>query len=248
MRALLVAALAAALAVPAVAIADRGPSDNSARAALDVAKKQKRAKAKPRNARRTTPRLVRSTFDDEREVRGRIVSLAPLRVGSLTCMVHAGLSLAGFRVGDFVEATCHLVRGQWILRRLKHEDDDERGVDDDERELKGRIASLAPLTVGSLTCVVPAGVSLARFRVGDFVEITCDRIRGQWVLRKLEHEDRNDDDNDNSGPGSSRDHDDDGDHSGPGGGDDDDDNSGRGGSGDDDDDNSGSGSSSDSDG
>ena len=242
MRALLLVTLAVVLAVPAVAIADRGSSDGTTRASLQGAKSQHRAKAKLRKAKRQKARLARSSsVDDEREVKGRIASLSPLRVGSLTCAVPAGMSTAAFEVGDFVEITCDLVRGQWVLRKLKLEDDNV--AQDDERELKGRIVSLAPLTVGSLTCVVPTGVSLASFKVGDFVEITCDLVRGQWVLRKLEHEDRDDDvnagddDNDHSGPG--RGGDDHHDNSGPGSGgdDDDDDNSGHGGG----DDSSGSG-------
>ena len=66
---------------------------------------------------------------------------------------------------------------------------------DDEVELKGTIESLSPLTVSSrtrsATCTVPAGVTLAGFAVGDFVEITCDLIGGSWVLRVLKHEDEN---------------------------------------------------------
>ncbi len=67
------------------------------------------------------------------------------------------------------------------------DDDDDNEVDDDEVEIKGTITSLAPLTVRSttrtVTCVVPAGTSLAGFAIGDFVEITCDlrggRVRAQ---------------------------------------------------------------------
>jgi hypothetical protein len=241
MRAFLLAVLAVALAVPAVAIADRG-SDDRPRTSYQASKSAKQKRASLRKAKRSSPRVIRAT-DDEREVKGRIVSLAPLRVGTLTCVVPSSLSVSAFRVGDFVEVTCDLVRGQWVLRKLKLEDDNEVG--DDERELTARIVSILPLTVGSLTCVVPTGVSLAGFRVGDLVEITCDRIRGQWLLRTLEHEDRDDEDrvgrNDNSGPGNGDDDDDDGGNSGPGHGDDDrDDNSGPGNGGDDDDD-SGSG-------
>jgi len=81
----------------------------------------------------------------------------------------------------------------------------------------------------SATCAVPAGMSLAGFAVGDFVEITCDRIGDSWVLRKLKHEDLADVDDDDDDEDEDED-----DHSGSGGGDDDD-SSGHG-SGDDDDD------------
>jgi hypothetical protein len=228
MRAFLLPVLAVVLAVPAVAIADRGSSDDASPTtrAVEGVEEQHR-KARPR----ISSRLVRST-DDEREVRGRIVSLAPLRVGPLTCVVPPSVSVAAFRTGDFVEVTCDLVRGQWVLRKLKLEDDE---FEDDERELTARIVSLSPFTVGSLTCVVPVRISLAGFRVGDLVEITCDRIRGRWVLRKVKHEDRDEDDrvgrNDNSGPGNGDDRDDGSSGHGSGDDDDDDDDAGSGGSG-----------------
>jgi hypothetical protein len=244
MRALLVATLAVVLAVPAVAIADRGSSDGGARTTVRTATKQQRAKAKLRKAKRQKSRASRtSSIGDERELKGRIASLSPLRVGSLTCTVPAGMSLSAFEVGDFVEITCDRLGGEWVLRKLHLEDDDE--LEDDEREITGRIVSLTPLTVGSLTCTVPSRITLASFAVGDLVEITCDRIQGQWVLRKLEHEDRADDLN-----AQSDDHDDHDDHSGRGRGNDEDehDNSGPGNGGDDrsghggsGDDNSGSG-------
>jgi hypothetical protein len=118
--------------------------------------------------------------------------------------------------------------------------------EDDEVEIKGKLTSLAPLTVTSatrsVTCSVPSAGLLAGFVVGDFVEITCDLVGGSWVLRELEHEDMADDDDDSSSGNASGDDDDgeDDDHSGPGGGDDDDDDdddsSGPGPGGDDDDD------------
>jgi hypothetical protein len=118
--------------------------------------------------------------------------------------------------------------------------------EDDEVEIKGKLTSLAPLTVTSatrsVTCSVPSAGLLAGFVVGDFVEITCDLVGGSWVLRELEHEDMADDDDDSSSGNASRDDDDgeDADRSGPGGGDDDDDDdddsSGPGPGGDDDDD------------
>lgn len=118
-------------------------------------------------------------------------------------------------------------------------------AEDDEVEIKGKLTSLAPLTVTSatrsVTCSVPSAGLLAGFVVGDFVEITCDLVGGSWVLRELEHEDTADDDDDSSSGNASGEDDDgeDDDHSGPGGGDDDDDDdddsSGPGPGGDDDD-------------
>lgn len=66
---------------------------------------------------------------DEVEVKGTLVSLSPLRVGSTTCAVPAGVTLTGFAVGDFVEVTCDLVGGVWTLRKLKHEDDNDDNGD-----------------------------------------------------------------------------------------------------------------------
>lgn len=109
---------------------------------------------------------------------------------------------------------------------------------DDEVELKGTIKSLSPLTVASrtrsVTCTVPAGVSLAGFAVDDFVEITCDLIGGSWVLRVLKHEDDDEEDEDQPGDDDDGEDDDDDndDNSGHGGADDD--NSGPGGGGHDD--------------
>lgn len=110
-------------------------------------------------------------------------------------------------------------------------DDDEQG--DDEAEIKGKLTSLAPLTVTSstrsLTCSVPSGGVPTGFAVGDFVEITCDRIGGSWMLRKLKHEDgavdaddddQNDDDHNGAG-GDDEDEDDSRGSSGSGGDDDD---------------------------
>jgi hypothetical protein len=97
--------------------------------------------------------------------------------------------------------------------------DNDDAVPDDELEVRGLIASLSPLTVGSATCAVPAGFSLAGFAVGELVEMTCDRVAGQWVLRKLESEDEDDNEDLNDVA----------DHSGPGGGDHGDDGRGHGG-------------------
>ena len=226
MRMLLLALLAVALAVPAGAVADRGSTGRHstttvAKSKATVKAEKPRLKARRHHPARTTI-VVRKAVVDEREVKGPIVSLSPLTVGSLTCTVPVGTSLAGFRIGDVAEITCDLVQGHFVLRKI-HVGDDLVEDRDDEREVKGRIVSLSPLTVGTLTCALPAGVSLARFQLGEFVEITCDLVDGQWVLRKLEPED-DDDDVSHSGPGRGDDdtgHQSGGDHdnSGPGGGD-----------------------------
>jgi hypothetical protein len=114
-------------------------------------------------------------------------------------------------------------------------------ADDDEVEIKGKLTSLSPLTVESakrsVTCKVPTSGALAGFAVGDLVEMTCDRVAGALVVRKLKHEDTKDDvagpgvcddDHDHSSPGGVNNDDDDNDHGGPGGDDDDDDEGGPG--------------------
>jgi len=118
-----------------------------------------------------------------------------------------------------------LARGVTILqtslptvRDDDEDDEDVEDVEDDEVEVKGRLTSLAPPTVGDVSCVVPAGVSIAGFAVGDFVELTCDRIGGVLTLRELESEDDVGvvgEDDDHHGDDH---HGGDGDNSGPGGG------------------------------
>lgn len=172
-----------------------------------------------------------------------------VRASRLAVALRVPGSLERIRVGQRVELRGSTLRahgrGSRVLARgvtiassrplgstpSPNRDDDE--ADDDEVEIKGKITSLAPLTVRSatrsITCVVPAGKSLAGFATGDFVEITCDLKAGVWVLRKLEHEDDDDradrdddDDDDRSGHGDDDDDDDHDDNSGPGGGDHDD--------------------------
>lgn len=154
-------------------------------------------------------------------------SLARIRVGQRVELRNTTLRRHGR--GSRVLARGVLIVGAQIVVRPAPPDE----PDDDERELRGRIASLSPLTVAGLTCAVPAGVSLAGFRVGDVVEITCDLLRGVWTLRKIHLEDddevrdRDDDRDHDDRHGGDDDDDDHGGHSGPGGGDDD--NSGPGG-------------------
>ena len=74
--------------------------------------------------------------DDEVEIEGTLVSLSPLTVRSATrtvaCAVPSGVSLAGFGIGDFVEITCDLQGGAFVLRVLKHEDEDRADREDDD--------------------------------------------------------------------------------------------------------------------
>ena len=151
-------------------------------------------------------------------------------------------SLAAIRIGQRVKLRDTTLRrhgrGSQVLARgvlivsaqtIDRAPDDDK-PDDDERERRGRITSLSPLTVAGLTCAAPARATLTGFRVGDFVEVTCDLIGGVWTLRKIQLEDadevRDEDDATTEDHGDRRDgHDDDDDdhggNSGPGGGDDD---------------------------
>ncbi len=64
------------------------------------------------------------------EIKGTLSSLSPPTVTSgsvsASCALPAGQTLAGFAVGEFVEMKCVLRLGVWMLRDLRHEDDDGR--------------------------------------------------------------------------------------------------------------------------
>ena len=128
-----------------------------------------------------------------------------------------GTTLRLHRHGSRVLARGVTVR-QTTMPAARDDDeaDDDEDVEDDEVEVKGALTSLAPPTVGGISCAVPAGLSLTGFAVGDVVELTCDRVGGVLTLRKIESEDEagavgEDDDHHGDDNG-------DGDNSGPGGG------------------------------
>jgi hypothetical protein len=175
-------------------------------------KASKQAAARQRSAGKAASSASTS---GEREAKGPLVlGTGTVSVGTLECAVPAGTSLAGFAAGDMVELECTLVGGVLTLSKLSLEDD---ANGQGESEVKGVITALAAgsITVGSTTCAVPAGVSLAGFTVGAFVEMECDLVGGVPTLSKLKLED------DESATG-------DDDDSGSGSADDDDDNSGSG--------------------
>ncbi|MCS7006921.1 MAG: hypothetical protein NZL88_05140, partial [Gaiellaceae bacterium] len=153
--------------------------------------------------------------------------LVVVRASRTLVSLHVPGSLAAIRIGQRVELRGTTLRakgkGSRLLARgvtivssrpleptpppvtpgARADDRDE----DDEREITGTLTSLSPVTVvagaRSVSCVVPAGMSLAGLAVGDLVEMTCDLVRGQWVVRKIEREDdddrredRDDDDDD----------------------------------------------------
>ncbi len=177
----------------------------------------------------------------DKNTAGGLVTVATTR---LAHVLRVPGSLARIRIGQRVELRNTTLRqrgrGSRVLARgvliVSAQTADRARVDepdDDERELRGRITSLSPLTVAGLTCAVPTNASLSGFSVGDVVEITCDLIGGVWTLRKIHFEDEGEvrdrddvrDDHDDRRGG----HDDDDHGGGHGGDDDDDDNSGPGG-------------------
>jgi hypothetical protein len=184
--------------------------------------------------------------DSSARIRGAISSknaaahVVGLRSSRQAVALRVPGSLAAIRVGQRVELRGSTLRsrtrGARVLARnvtilSSHATTTTTSAsDDDEVEITGTLTSLSPLTVTSSTrtvsCTAPAGMSLSGFAVGEVVEMTCDLAGGTWVLRKIEHEDDDeqadaDDHGGNSGPGADDDGDDDDDHSGPGGGDDD---------------------------
>ncbi|HEX4745924.1 MAG TPA: hypothetical protein VFU99_03480 [Gaiellaceae bacterium] len=82
------------------------------------------------------PKADEEVDEDEVEIKGELLSLTPLTVRSstrtVTCAVPAGQSVTGFAIGDFVEITCDLRAGAWVLRNLEHEDDEDRADRDDD--------------------------------------------------------------------------------------------------------------------
>jgi hypothetical protein len=139
----------------------------------------------------------------------------------LVHVLHVPGSLADIRVGRRVELRGTTLRargnGSRVLARgvqIVRSELRAQSADVDGRvEARGRISSLSPLTVAGVTCTVPAGLSLARFSVGQRVEMKCDFAAGVLTLRRLESED---DDRDDDDRGQDRDDDDDGDHGGRG--------------------------------
>ena len=51
---------------------------------------------------------------------------------SASCALATGQTLTGFTVGDFVEMKCVLRLGVWMLRDLRHEDDEVANPPNDD--------------------------------------------------------------------------------------------------------------------
>jgi hypothetical protein len=70
------------------------------------------------------------------EIKGTLTSVAPPTVSSgsvsASCALATGRTLTGFTVGDFVEMKCVLRLGVWMLRDLRHEDDEVANPPNDD--------------------------------------------------------------------------------------------------------------------
>lgn len=129
---------------------------------------------------------------------------APPTTTPITCVVPAGFpDLSAFKLNTLVEMVCTLplVNGQFTLEELAIPG--QRGVEDedeDEDEMEGEVTALTPatatatgsITVGSVTCTIPAGFDTMGIQVGDKVEIECEA----GILTEIEEEDDDEDDDD----------------------------------------------------
>lgn len=121
-------------------------------------------------------------------------------------------SVAEIRVGQRVEVRGTTLRARGSVSRVlargvlivRSEPTANREVG--RVEAHGRISSLSPLTVAGVTCTVPASSSIARFRVGERVEMKCDFAAGVLTLRRLESEEADRDEREDEEE--DRDHDD----------------------------------------
>lgn len=118
-----------------------------------------------------------------------------------TCTVPPGFPDLSAFLNQLVEMECTLVGGQWALDKLAVPG--QRGVEDDdedEEEVEGQVTALTPatatatgsITVGSVTCTIPAGFDTLGIAVGDTVEMECEG----GILTEIEKEDGDGDEDD----------------------------------------------------
>jgi hypothetical protein len=120
------------------------------------------------------------------------------------------------KVGQHVRVKAKRLRdGTLALRSLRtFKSEDAEG---DEVEIEGTLVSAEGGEVvvnGGGSLVTCAGVVPDGIQPGAFVEITCDLVNGQWLVRKVELEDDEgdgEDDNDDEGDDEDEDEDDEGD-------------------------------------
>ena len=133
---------------------------------------------------------------------GATLQLAVVHRGLVGVAIPAGASLPALVPGDQIELVVSVgADGGFTLVALDGDDRDDDGLEqqeDEEIEVEGKLVSLAPLTVqpehgSALTCVVPAGISLAGLAVGMAVEIECEQTASGLVLTEIEVEDHDED-------------------------------------------------------
>jgi hypothetical protein len=150
--------------------------------------------------------------DDGMELEGIFLGLSgnQLRLavegrGEVFVTVPDGFQLPSLDPGDEVELVVSVdASGAFTLVAIQkddEDDDDHEGINEEHGrvEVKGRITSLTggvtvqPEGGSPVTCAVPEGFDLSRFRVDDRVEMKCRLVNGQLTLRELERDDDDDD-------------------------------------------------------
>jgi hypothetical protein len=148
-------------------------------------------------------------------VKGVISSLTSTAVGveverhpePVRCSIPPKADLSGFAVGQFVEMSCKLVEGRFVLVKLRSKTAELPGDGGGSIHLKGFVTALNAtlVTVGSsapsiasvsheqqsVSCGLKPGGDLRAFAVGDFVEIECvySKSLGRYLLTGLSSDD-----------------------------------------------------------
>jgi len=123
------------------------------------------------------------------------------------CAVPPKVDLSGFAKGQFVEMSCKLVEGRFVLVKLRSKTAELPGDGGGSIDLNGFITALSTtaVTVGSagpsiasanheqqgVSCGLKPGEDLRAFALGDFVEIQCvySKSLGRYLLTGLSSDD-----------------------------------------------------------
>lgn len=126
-----------------------------------------------------------------------VLKVAVEKRGLVEIAVPADMTVQPPAPGDEVELLAS-IGPDGALTLVAFDADDDDGIDfdaeDGEAEIEGVIADLTAEAVtvqsggGTLTCAIPAGVTLTGFAVGDAVEMECLMVGGAFTLRELESE------------------------------------------------------------
>ena len=110
---------------------------------------------------------------------------------AVRCAVPDGLDLTGFEAGQKVLMTCKYREGAFVLLGLKHYEAPPPG---DYLSAEGTLSALDATQVGvevegraePVSCLVPAGMNLLGFAVGDEVKMYCAKNDdGHYVVKAL---------------------------------------------------------------